>query len=85
MKPVKIGVIGCGNISDIYFQNISKMLYRNRCCLYFCIAFSLIYFSFPGADKHTSSKLDAISGPVGLPPLVTPIRVRMAIISSICC
>lgn len=24
MKPVKIGVIGCGNISDIYFQNISR-------------------------------------------------------------
>lgn len=67
------------------FRIFPKMLYETDAVFISVIAFSLIYFSFPGADKHTSSKLDAISGPVGLPPLVTPIRVRMAIISSICC
>ncbi len=25
MKPVKIGVVGCGNISDIYFENAKKL------------------------------------------------------------
>jgi len=25
MKPVKVGIIGCGNISGIYFQNTTKM------------------------------------------------------------
>ena len=24
MKPLKIGVIGCGRISDIYFQTLGK-------------------------------------------------------------